>query len=99
MEAVSAPSTPTFDQYNLMAQLDSCGAAGFDGHQGTALTPEDLGSDPLAHTPYPSHQQSYQAAKGSFPFYSHKLPVPEVANMDVAGFTDVFIQSSQAFAF
>jgi hypothetical protein len=31
--------------------------------------------------------------------YSHKLPVPEIANMDVGGFTDVFIQSSQNFAF
>ena len=97
--AVPALSTPTFDQYDMMAQLDSCGAGSFDGHQGTALTPESLGSDPLAHVPYPHHQQSYPAAKGSFPFYSHKLPVPDVANMDVASFTDVFIQSSQAFSF
>ena len=95
-----APSTPTFDPYDVMAQLDSCGAASFDGHQRTPLTPESLGSDPLAHAPYPHHQQSYHAEKeGSFPFYSHKLPVPDVANMDVASFTDVFIQSSQAFSF
>jgi len=98
---VPAPSTPTFDQYDMMAQLDSCGVASFDGHQGTALTPETFGNDPLGHghVPYPRHQQSFPAAKGSFPFYSHKLPVPEVANMDVASFTDVFIQSSQAFSF
>jgi hypothetical protein len=82
-----------------MAQLDSCGAAGFDGHQGTALSPEGLRSDPQVHAPYPHHQQSYPAAKGSFPFYSHKIPIPEVVNMDVAGLTDVFIQSSQAFTF
>jgi hypothetical protein len=77
-----------------MAQLDSCCSAGFEGHQGTASPPEGLGSDPYSH-----HQQSYQAAKGSFPFYSHKLPIPEVENMDVVGFTGAFIQSSQAFAF
>jgi hypothetical protein len=92
VEAVPAPSTPVFDPYNLMAQLDSCSAASFDGHQGTALHPEGLG--------YPHHEQSsHRASKGSFPFYSHKLPVPEIANMDVGGFTDVFTQSSQNFAF
>lgn len=100
MEAsVPAPSTPTFDQYEMMVQLDSCSAASFDGHQGTALSPDGLRNDPLGHVPYPHHQQSYPAAKGSFQFYSHKLPVPEVANMDVPSFADVFIQSSQAFGF
>ena len=98
MEAVPAPSTPTFDAYNLMAQLDSCGVASFDRHQGTG-SPGGLGSDPLAHVAYPHHEQSYPATKGSFPFYSHKLPEPEIVNMDVGGFTDVFIQSSQAFTF
>jgi hypothetical protein len=88
-----------FDPYDLVAQLDSCSAASFEGHQGTALNPEGLGSDLLGHAPYPHHEQSsYPASKGSFPFYSHK-PVPEIANMDVGGFTDVFIQSSQDFTF
>ncbi|KAI0278393.1 hypothetical protein BGY98DRAFT_539262 [Russula aff. rugulosa BPL654] len=99
-EAVQAPSTPVFDPYNLVAQLDSCSATSFDGHQGTALHPEGLGSELLGHAPYPHHEQSsYPASKGTSPFYSHKLPVPEIANMDVGGFTDVFIQSSQDFAF
>jgi hypothetical protein len=83
----------------MMAQLDSCCSAGFEGHQGTSLPPEGLGSNPLAQVPYSHHPQSYQAAKGSFPFYSHKLHIPEVESMDVAGFTEAFIQSSQAFAF
>jgi len=100
VEAVPAPSTPVFDPYNLVAQLDSCSAASFDGHEGTALHPEGLGSDLLGHAPYPNHEQScYPASKGNFPFYSHKLHVPEIANMDVGGFTDVFIQSPQDFAF
>ncbi len=100
VEAVPAPSTPVFDPYNLMAQLDSCSSASFDGHQGTALHSEGLGRETLGHLPYPHHEQSsYPASKGSFPFYSHKLRVPEVANMDVTGFTGVFIQSSQDFAF
>ena len=102
MEAVPAPSTPVFDPYNLVAQLDSCSAASFDGHQGTALHPEGLESDLMGHVSYPHHdheQSSYPASKGHFPFYSHKLPIPEIANMDVGGFTDVFIQSSQSFAF
>jgi hypothetical protein len=90
VEAVPAPSTPVFDPYNLVAQLDSCSAASFDSQ----------GSDLLGHAPYPNHEQSpYPASKGSFPFYSHKLAGPEIANMDVGGFTDVFIQSSQNFAF
>jgi hypothetical protein len=93
---VQAPSTPAFDFYNAITQFDSCGGVGFDSNQGTALTPED----PLVHESHP-HQQSYPPSKGSFPFYSHshKLPVPGVASMDVADFTDVFTQSSQAFAF
>jgi hypothetical protein len=95
VETVLAPSTPVFDPYNLVAQLDSCSAASFDGNQGTGLR-----SDLLGHAPYPHHEQSpYPAPKGSYPFYSHKLPEPEIANMDVGGFTDVFIQSSQDFAF
>lgn len=97
-EAVQAPSTPAFDFYDMMTQFDSCGGVGFDSNQGTALPPEGFGSNPLVH---PHHQQAYPPSKGSFPFYSHshKLPVPEVASMDVTGLTDVFIQSSQAFAF
>jgi len=92
VETVQAPSTPAFDLYNMMTQFDSCGGVGVDSNQGTALPPEGFGSP---------HQQSYLPSKGSFPFYSHshKLPVPEVASMDVADFTDVFRQSSQAFAF
>lgn len=79
-----------FDPYNLVAQLDSCSAASFDSQ----------GSDLLGHAPYPNHEQSpYPASKGSYSFYSHKLAGPEIANMDVGGFTDVFIQSSQDFAF
>lgn len=101
MEAVQAPSTPAFDLYNMMTQFDSCGGVGFDSSQGAALPPEGFGSSPLVHEPHPHHHQSYPPSKGSFPFYSHshKLPVPEVASMDVTGLTDVFIQSSQAFAF
>ena len=99
-ETVQAPSTPVFDPYNLVAQLDSCSAASFDGHQGTALSPEGLGSELLGHVPYPHHEQSpYPASKGSSQFYDHKLPVPEIANMDVGGFSDAFNQSSQDFAF
>jgi hypothetical protein len=79
-----------------MVQFDSCGTVGFDSSQGTALPPEGFGS---VHEPHPSHQQSYPPSKGSFPYYGHKLPVPEGASMDVTAFTDVFIQSSQAFAF
>jgi hypothetical protein len=100
VEAVQAPSTPAFDLYNMMTQFDSCGGVGFDSNQGTALPPE--GFSPLVHESHP-HQQSYPPSKGSFPFpfysHSHKLPVPEVASLDVADFTDVFTQSSQAFAF
>jgi hypothetical protein len=95
-ETVQAPSTPAFDLYNVMAQFESCGVVGFDSSQGTALPPEGFGCEPLVHEPHP-HQQSYPPSKGSFPYYSHKLP--EVANMDVTGFTDVFIQASQAFAY
>jgi hypothetical protein len=97
---VQAPSTPVFDLYNAMTQFDSCGGEGFDSNQGTALSPEGIGSDPLLDEPHP-HQQSYPPSKGSFPFYSHshKFPVPEVASMDVADFTDVFRQASQAFAY
>jgi hypothetical protein len=53
----------------------------------------------MVHEPHPHHhEQSYPPQKGSFQFYSHKLPIPEVASMDdIAGFTDVFIQSPQAF--
>ena len=97
VEAVPA-LPPALDPYNMMAQFDSCSAVRFDCNQGTALSPEGLRCDPLVHAPHPLHQQTYPASKGSFPL-SHKVPVPEVASMDVTGYTDMFIQSPHAFTF
>ncbi|KAI9511051.1 hypothetical protein F5148DRAFT_437141 [Russula earlei] len=99
VEAVPALSTPTLNTYNMMSPFDSCGTVGFDCNQVTALSPESLGSDPLVHVPHPHHQHSYSASKGSLPFFSHKVPIPDVAGMDGTGYTDLFMQSSQVFTF
>lgn len=109
VEAVPAPPTSAYD-YNIFAQLDSCGGGGGDGiasydcSQGSPTTPAGLGnSDPtiMAHIPDLQHEQQnpYPASKGlsepSFPFFSHKLPVPA---MDINGFADMFA-STQSFSF
>jgi len=99
VEAVPAPPVAAFDPYNMVDQFDSCGAVGFDRSQETAPPPAGLGSDPLVHVPHPMDQHPYPASKGSFPFFNHKFPVSEVANMDVAGFTDMFVTSAQNFGF
>lgn len=104
MEAVPAPPTSAYDPYNnIMAQLDSCGDIEFDCSQGpgTALSPAGLGNDHLVHLPdlQPGQHDPYPTSKGlssSFQFFSHKLPVPEVATMD---FADMFVPSAQSFSF
>jgi hypothetical protein len=96
-----APPTSAYDSYNnIMAQLDSCGGIG------VVLSPATLGSDPLvAHLPDLQHDQQqhdpYPSSKGfatSFQFFSHKLPVPEVPDMDITGYTDMFA-SDQSFCY
>jgi hypothetical protein len=100
VEAVPTPATPSFDAFNMMAQFDSCGGdVGFDCNQRMESPSEGFKSDdPLVHVPHPHHH--YPATKGSFPFYnSDKITISEVANMDVAGFTDMFSQSQPTFTF
>ena len=108
-EVVPAPPSPAaYDAYNNMvaAQFDSrTGIVGFvdcSNHLGTmALSPEGLASAPLvvAHPHDQQHSSYLAASKGYFPSNGHKLPIPEMASTDVAGFTDVFMQSCQAFNF
>jgi hypothetical protein len=96
--SVEAAPAPAFDPYNMVNQFDSCGAVGFDRSQETA-PPAGLRSDPLVHVPHPVDQHCYPASKGPFQFFNHKFPVPEVANMDVTGFTDMFVATAQNFGF
>jgi hypothetical protein len=98
VEAVPAPPVAAFDPYNMVNQFDSCGAVGFDRSQGIA-PPAGLAGDPLAHVPHSVDHHPYPASKGSFQFFNHKFPVPEVANMDVTGFTDMFVTTAQNFGF
>ncbi|KAI0248011.1 hypothetical protein BJV78DRAFT_1132148 [Lactifluus subvellereus] len=96
----AVPPATAFGPYDMVNQFDSCGAVGFDRSQETAPPPAGLGDDPLVHhVPHPMDQDPYPASKGTFQFFNHKFPVPEVANMDVAGFTDMFVTSAQNFGF
>ncbi len=108
MEAAQAPPTPTFDPFNnIMAELNSCSAMGFDCSHGPAppaLSPAALDNDALAHLPdlHAEQQNPYPTSKGlpsSFQFFSQKLAVPETSAMDIPGFSDMFIPSAQSFRF
>ena len=99
-----APPTSAYDSFNnIIAQLNSCG--GIEA----ALSPAALGggSDHLAHLPDLQHEQQqqqqdpYPTSKGfaqSFQFFSHKVPVPEVPEMDISGYTDMFA-SAQSYSY
>lgn len=100
VEAVQAPPTSAYcDSYNnIFAQLDSCGGGiAYDCSQ----SPVGAASDPtMAHIPDLQHEQQnpYPTSKGSFQFFSHKLPVPEVPALDMTGYADMFA-SAQSFSF
>ena len=105
VEAVPAPpASATYDSYNILAQLNSCGGiVAYDCSQGPTAAGLGAGDPLVAHLPDLQHEQQnpYPNSKGLSPsyqqFFSRKLPIPEAA-MDITGFADMFA-SAQSFSF